>query len=44
MAIEVIKATIEKNFESYFMIFDSLKGIFKKVTIHKNPECRICKI
>ena len=35
---------IEKNFESYFMIFDSLKGIFKRVDIHKNPECRICRI
>ena len=44
MAIEVIKATIEKNFESYFMIFDSLKGIFKRVDIHKNPGCRICRI
>ena len=44
MAIEVIKATIEKNFESYFMIFDSLKGIFKRVDIHKNPQCRICRI
>lgn len=44
MAIEVMKATIEKNFESYFMIFDSLKGIFKKVAIHKNPECRVCRI
>ena len=44
MAIEVIKATIEKNFKSYFMVFDSLKGIFKKVDIHKNPECRICRI
>ena len=44
MAIEVIKATIETNFESYFMVFDSLKGIFKKVDIRKNQDCRSCKI
>ena len=35
MAIEVIKATIEKNFESYFMIFDSLKEFLKELIFIK---------
>lgn len=44
MAIEVIKATIQKNFKTYFMVIDSLNGIFKKIKVHKNPKCKTCKI